>query len=294
MSIPLPSGMLLRQEPGKGVVWIALERRLFFGAMILVLAIAKPTSAADPAGNDWVRLDKAELTGKRWDVPLGYDPVARRSWSSAAAPPSATTRSRAPTTCWPSTRQEGRWENWFPPGKDWGPQFGPCQAPAWKDEHFHFRDAEGNVRPNWTVYGTFSLGQKYDYDPDTKAFVFYAGGRTFRYDPADARLDRPRARRPHPEKELGGILLWSSMCYDRHNKQFRPLRRRQRPERARRPRHLDLLARRRTPGRSSSSTTSRRSGPTPGWSTTRCTRRSSSSAATSSTSCSPTPGPSTW
>jgi hypothetical protein len=115
--------------------------------------------------------------------------------------------------------KEGRWENWFPRGKDWGPKFGPCQPPAWKNELWQFQDAEGNTRPNWTVYGTFSLGQKYDYDADTRTFVFSARGRTFRYDPVERRWT-DLAPKTDPEKELGGILLWSSMCYDRHNKRF--------------------------------------------------------------------------
>ena len=84
---------------------------------------------------------------------------------------------------------------------------------------FRFTDTEGNTRPNWTVYGTFSLGQKYDYDPDTKTFLFYAGGHTFRYDPA-RRAWTDLAPKTHPQQELGGILLWSSLCYDPVNKQF--------------------------------------------------------------------------
>src|SRR4029077_1358921 len=113
----------------------------------------------------------------------------------------------------------GQWENTFPPGKDWGPGRGACTAPAWKSEVFGFQDSQGNVRPNWTVYGTFSLGEKYDYDSDTKTFVFYAGGRTFRYDPAE-RTWSDLSPKNNPERELSGILLWSSMCYDRHNKQL--------------------------------------------------------------------------
>jgi hypothetical protein len=115
--------------------------------------------------------------------------------------------------------QERMWENEFPPGKDWGPKVGAATAPAWKGEVWGFGDLDGNVRPNWTVYGTFSLGQKYDYDPDTKAFYFYAGGSTFKYAPEERRwtdLNPPT----HPEKELGGRLLWSSTVYDRHNRQF--------------------------------------------------------------------------
>ena len=73
-------------------------------------------------------------------------------------------------------------------------------------EVWGLRDLEGNVRPNWTVYGTFSLGQKYDYDPHTKCFYFYAGGRTFRYDPA-AREWKDLAPASDPQRELGGKSL---------------------------------------------------------------------------------------
>src|SRR5262249_31333542 len=111
------------------------------------------------------------------------------------------------------------WRNEFPAGTDWGPEFGSATAPGWKDEVWGFRDTAGTTRPNWTVYGTFSLGQKYDYDPDAKAFTFSAGGSTFRYDPA-AREWKDLAPETHPQKALGGVLLWSSMCYHRGAKKF--------------------------------------------------------------------------
>ena len=159
------------------------------------------------------------VEGRRWDVPLGTAGESgsllalggRTSWADYKKPrPYDVLR-------WNST--DLIWENEFPAGKDWGPKTGPCQAPAWKDERFHFQDVEGNVRPNWTVYGTFSLGQKYDYDPDTRKFYFYALGRTFSYDPETrAWVDLQPVN--DPEKELGGILLWSSMCYDAHNRRF--------------------------------------------------------------------------
>jgi hypothetical protein len=191
------------------------------GACVAAVTVALLASAAEssPDSNTWVKLEKAVIEGCRWDVPLGYDSAqkhflilgGRTTWSDYKKP-----RSYDVLTL---DRKEGRWENTFPPGKDWGPRFGPCEAPAWKNEVFQFTDVKGNVRPNWTVYGTFSLGQKYDYDPDTKTFVFYAGGHTFRYDPAE-RAWTDLAPKTHPEWELGGILLWSSLCYDRHNKQF--------------------------------------------------------------------------
>ncbi|HKI38617.1 MAG TPA: kelch repeat-containing protein [Gemmataceae bacterium] len=184
------------------------------------LLLLSVSAGAEPPANDWTRLEQGDIPGRRWDVPLGYAPGLNRflvlggrtSWDEYRKGPRPYDQLALDAT-------EGRWENWLPRGKDWGPRFGPCKAPAWKDERFGLADAEGNARPNWTVYGTFSLGTKYDYDPDTRGFVFYAGGRTFRYDPA-GRSWTDLAPKAHPEKDLGGMLLWGSMCYDRHNKRF--------------------------------------------------------------------------
>jgi hypothetical protein len=189
-------------------------------AAVLVLPILAHAEPPEPAPNTWVRLEKADIPGQRWDVPLGYTPGLKRflvlggrtSWGEYR-------KGIRPYDQLALDREEGRWENWFPRDKEWGPRFGPARAPSWKDERWGFRDAEGNIRPNWSVYGTFSLGAKYDYDPDTKTFVFSARGHTFRYDPAE-RAWTDLAPKSDPEKELGGILLWSSMCYDRHNKRF--------------------------------------------------------------------------
>ncbi len=193
---------------------IAILRRLVLGALLF---FSSPGYAAPP--NTWTKLDAATVVGRRWDVPLGYDPVAgqfailggRSSYADYRKPRSYDVLNLDP--------KSSEWENSFPPGKDWGPKVGAATAPSWKGEAWGFRDLEGTVRPNWTIYGTFSLGQKYDYDPETKAFYFYAGGSTFKYEPGERRwTDLQPAT--HPEKELGGVLLWSSMAYDAHNRQF--------------------------------------------------------------------------
>jgi hypothetical protein len=201
----------------RSTVWSAVAGLLGLFAAAIVGA-AEP-AAATAARNTWVKLEKATLTGQRWDVPLGYAPDLQRFLVLGGRTSWAEYKKPRPYDELALDLREGQWENWFPPGKDWGPRFGPGRAPAWKDEYFHFRDTEGNVRPNWTVYGTFSLGQKYDYDPESKCFIFYAGGRTFRYDPAGRRWT-DLAPATDPQRQLGGILLWSSLCYDRHNKQF--------------------------------------------------------------------------
>ncbi|WP_439625281.1 Kelch repeat-containing protein [Gemmata sp.] len=185
--------------------------------LVLVLLVAAAAPAAEPAPNSWVRTD-AVIEGRRWDVPLGFDPVAKRFTVLGGRTASGEYKKPRPFDVL-SFDPAGAWRNDLPPGTDWGPEVGPVTAPAWKGETWALADAAGGVRPNWTVYGTFSLGQKYDYDPDTKAFYFYAGGSTFRYEPA-TRAWKDMAPETHPQKALGGILLWSSMCYDHGAKKF--------------------------------------------------------------------------
>jgi hypothetical protein len=186
---------------------------------LLIVVLALPLSAAEPMTvNEWKKV-APPIAGQRWDIPLGVagsgGPLlvlgGRTSWAEYKKP--------RPYDVLAWDAANGAWENQFPRGKDWGPQRGLANAPAWKDEYFHFRDVEGNTRPNWTVYGTFSLGQKYDFDPDTKKFYFHAHGKTFSYDPVErswADLNPPT----NPTSELGGTLLWSSMCYDSHRRRF--------------------------------------------------------------------------
>jgi hypothetical protein len=185
--------------------------------LCLVGVASAPTAAAPPV-NTWVKAETGAIEGRRWDVPLGYDPVAKQ-FLVLGGRSSLADYKKPRSYDVLSFDSSGKWRNELPPASDWGPQFGPVVAPRWKDEHWGFRDIAGTTRPNWTVYGTFSLGQKYDYDPDTKAFYYYAGGSTFRYDPAK-REWKDLAPQAHPEKQLGGILLWSSMCYDRSAKKF--------------------------------------------------------------------------
>ena len=86
--------------------------------------------AADPAANDWVRLDKADLTGRRWDVPLGYDPVARKFLILGGRTTFADYKKPRSYDILALDETAGTWENLFPPGQDWGPKVGPCQAPG--------------------------------------------------------------------------------------------------------------------------------------------------------------------
>ncbi|MDB5310189.1 MAG: hypothetical protein JWO38_4391 [Gemmataceae bacterium] len=189
-------------------------------SLLVSLALgAVPTgaAAAEPVPNTWVKSD-AVIEGRRRDVPLGYDPAAKRFLVLGGRTSLGEYKKPRPYDVL-YLDPAGKWRNELPAGTDWGPEFGAVTAPGWKSEYWGFTDTAGITRPNWTVYGTFSLGQKYDYDPDTGAFYFYAGGSTFRYDPAK-REWKDLAPETSPQKALGGTLLWSSMCYDRSAKKF--------------------------------------------------------------------------
>jgi hypothetical protein len=171
-------------------------------SMLSLLFFATSVHAAEPV-NTWKKTD-AVIEGRRWDVPLGYDPVSKRFVVLGGRTDQGNYKKPRPYDVL-AFDPAGKWLDELPAKWDW--------RLGWKGESWSLTDAAGNTRPNWTVYGTFSLGQKYAYDPDTKAFWFYAGGSTFKYDPASKQWTDMKPP-THPEKELGGILLWSSMCYD--------------------------------------------------------------------------------
>lgn len=182
--------------------------------LLIVLGVMT-VEAAEPA-DVWQRLAPV-IEGRRWDVPFGVADGkllvlgGRSSWSDYKKP--------RPYDVLEWNSSDSVWENVFPVGKNWGPRVGACSAPGWKDERWTFLDAEGNTRPNWTIYGTFSLGTKYGFDPDTKRFYFFSLSKTFAYDPA-TRVWEDLKPETDPDRSLGGNVLWSSMCYDEHNRRF--------------------------------------------------------------------------
>lgn len=188
-------------------------------SIFVTLLLATPLFAAEP--NTWVKIEGGAIEGRRWDVPLGYSPELKRfivlggrvSSADAKKPRHYDIISITPT-------QDAKWRNELPEfGEKWGGETGAITVPGWKNEVWGFADADGNTRPNWSVYGTFSLGGKYDYDLDTKCFYFSTANTTFKYDP-EARVWTDLRRKTGPEGTLGGVLLWSSMCYDREAKAF--------------------------------------------------------------------------
>jgi hypothetical protein len=185
----------------------------------LALYLTAPLTAAEP--NTWVKIDGGAIEGRRWDVPLGYSPELKRFLVLGGRIPFADAKKPRHYDVLSITPEKAaKWRNELPEfGSKWGAETGPINVPGWKNEVWGFADADGKTRPNWTVYGTFSLGGKYDYDPESKCFYFLAANTTFKYDPK-AREWTDLRRRAGPEGTLGGTLLWSSMSYDRELKAF--------------------------------------------------------------------------
>lgn len=198
--------------PPAAVEMMMVPHRALSALLLLTAPLAAETA------NVWTKHEKAAIAGRRWDVPLGYAPGLKRFLVLGGRISYADARKERSYDVL-SLGADRAWRNELPFDIKWGKDEGPFVAPPWKDERWGFFETAGAVRPNWSVYGTFSLGQKYDYDPDTKAFYFYAGGNTFRYDPVK-REWKDLAPPTHPQQTLGGILLWSSMCYDRSARWF--------------------------------------------------------------------------
>jgi hypothetical protein len=184
-------------------------------AVALALALHAASPAEEQRANRWIKLPHAEVVGQRTDIPLAFAPGIDRFFVLGGRTHYREYREEARSYDQLALDlEQGQWENWFPAGQTaWGPRFGAAQAPPWNDELWHFQDAAGNVRPNWTVYGTFSLGRAHAYDPVGQRFIFYAGGTTFSYDPA-LRTWHDLQPATHPTKDTGGELLWTSLCYD--------------------------------------------------------------------------------
>lgn len=175
--------------------------------------------AGDSPANVWIRQDKA-MIGPDVPVAVVWSPKIKRfmslGWVSSAYD------RRAPYTYddLAFDPASGQWENWYPQGKEWGSRFGVCKPPGWKGR-VRFKDAEGNVRPNWPdYYWLLGAAANCTYLPEDGTFLFYVNGSTFRYDPVH-RTWKDLAPTPDPQNAttLKTQLFWGSICYDQAREQ---------------------------------------------------------------------------
>jgi hypothetical protein len=188
--------------------------------LVLACCNAPPFArAADLPANEWVRQNKA-MIGPDAPVAVVWSPQIKRfmslGWISSAYD------RRAPYTYdeLAFDPDSGQWENWYPEGKNWGPKFGLCQPPGWKEKQT-FRDVEGNVRPNWPdYYWLLGAATNFTFLPKAGTYLFYIDGHTFTYDP-QRRTWKDLAAKGDPQNStpLKSQLFWGSICYDEAREQ---------------------------------------------------------------------------
>ena len=200
-------------------------RKTFFAVtatccLIPAISSAQQSPAArDMLANHWVCQENA-MIGPDRPVALVWSPGIKRfmslGWISSAY------NRRAPYTYdeLAFDPEKGQWENWYPEGKDWGPKFGVCKPPSWKDREL-FKDVEGNIRPNWPdYYWLLGAASNCTYLRDDGKFLFYIHGHTFNYDPLRRTWKNlAPAGGPQHSTPLKSQLFWGSICYDEARKQ---------------------------------------------------------------------------
>ena len=193
--------------------WAAGATKRLLIVFLIPAAAGAPALAGEFPANEWVKLDKASV-GTRGNAPLVYASVGKRflvlggsiSWPEYPKP--------HPFDELALDLAAGQWENWFPKGKDWGPQLGDAKAPGWKGEGWMLTDREGNTRPNLTTYRGVLTYNQYAWDPETRRAYFFARGSTFCYDP------EARAWKDLAPKGSAPCPLWGAMCADPVNKKI--------------------------------------------------------------------------
>jgi hypothetical protein len=103
-----------------------------------LLLLVTPAAVHAQDANIWHKVDSAVIHGRRYETPLVYAADMKKFLVVGGRTSYADYR-KVPRTFDEAALDlaKGQWENLFPDGKDWGPRFGECKAPAWKGESRH-------------------------------------------------------------------------------------------------------------------------------------------------------------
>jgi hypothetical protein len=197
---------------------LSLEVSAACFATASMLLSASSYAVGEPA-QPWIRQDKA-MIGPDAPIAVVWSPAVKRFMSLGWI--SSMYDRRKPYTYdeLAFDRETGQWENWYPPGKEWGPRFGVCQPPGWNGRG-QFEDAEGNIRPNWPdYYWLIGASTNQTYLPNSRTHLFYVDGQTFSYDPQQRTWKNlAPAVDPQNSTPLKSQLFWGSICYDETREQ---------------------------------------------------------------------------
>jgi len=189
-----------------------MTARNCLGLAFCALLAAGAARGAELPVNKWVKIEKATI-GRRWCASLAYSSEVKR-FLSLGGQLYWNAKGDQPYGELALDIKAGQWENWYPKGKSFGPKFGPCKPPKFKKYYDNvFTDVAGNNRANTNAHMWRWLYGCRAYDSHTKKFYFYGDGKTWSYSPADRKWADVKTA-DHPTKRSGGLLLWSSMCYD--------------------------------------------------------------------------------
>jgi Galactose oxidase, central domain len=185
------------------------------GLFLLTLGSA---NAVEVNVNKWAKLDGASI-GQRGCGALIYSPAVKRfmvvggqlNWNAKGDQPYGDLALDI---------KAGKWENWYPKGKSFGPKFGGCKPPKFKKYYGNlFTDVAGNNRVNQNGHMWRWLYACSAYDTHARQFYFHGSGLTWTYSPLERKWAEVETA-THPAKKTGSNLLWSSMCYDAARKRL--------------------------------------------------------------------------
>ena len=208
---------------------------------VAVLLAALVATAAEPSPNTWRKLDKATIEGRRHDVPLGYCagpetvPCPRRTHQLRRIQEAAVLRRAGPR------RERGQMGELVPSRQGLGSAVRPVPGARLEERNLRLQ-GRGRERPPQLDRVRHLFPRPEVRLRSRRQMLHLLRRRPYvPLRPCRAPVDRPGAEdrsgegtRRHPPLEFD-VLRPPEQA-------VRPLRRRQHPERARRSRHVDLLA----------------------------------------------------
>jgi hypothetical protein len=186
---------------------------------VAVLAAAAGLAAGAMAGelpaNTWVKLS-ADGLGPRFNPGLVYAPSLKKLVFFGGGIYLYPKDGPFPYDMLSSEAGSGKWRNEFPPGKNWGPEYGNANPPEWKSPYFATTDKEGNCRPHMRQAHAY---HNYAVDPDSDCMWAVIQGYTMSFSFKDMTW-QDLGNKEGPGAGTERPLQWGALAYDPVNKEL--------------------------------------------------------------------------